>query len=150
MTTPVPAPVVAPVVEAAPAVAPVVEAAPVEAPVVEAAPTTELAVQDRFDIATVEAWDHEVIEFKGDRIGIRLPTQQSLVAFSLISSKYVSSEVRKDLTSLFIVRHLSPESYGRVFSRMMDPDEADYDVDTVGELFNDIVAATVTDADNSE
>jgi hypothetical protein len=90
-----------------------------------------------------ENWQHDWLDFKGDKLGIRLPTRQALAAFSLASSKYVDMMVKNDLTGLFIARHLSPESYGRVFSRLMDPDENDYTVDTVGELFNAIVTAAV-------
>lgn len=122
-------------------------------------PSTEVAISDdgnvvaladKFDIATTgEVWPHDTLEFKGDTLGIRLPTRQALAAFSLASSKYVSLNVKNDLTGLFIARHLSPESYGRVFSRLMDPDEDDYDVETVGELFNAIVMAAV-DADKAD
>lgn len=107
-------------------------------------PGTAIALAPRFDIAeTEEVWPYDFLEFKGDKLGIRLPTRQALAAFSLASSKYVSLGVKNDLTGLFIARHLSPESYGRVFSRLMDPDENDYTVDTVGELFNAIVTAAV-------
>lgn len=128
---------------------------PVEPEVVEApAPPAEVvvpedtgtvvALADRFDVTTAgETWPHDMLEFKGDLLGIRLPTRQALAAFSLASSKYVSLGVKNDLTGLFIARHLSHESYGRVFSRLMDPDEVGYDVDTVGELFNAIVTAAV-------
>lgn len=109
-----------------------------------------IALADRFDVTTAgEVWPHGTVEFKGDTLGIRLPTRQALAAFSLASSKYVSLQVKNDLTGLFIARHLSPESYGRVFSRLMDPDEDSYDVETVGELFNVIVMAAV-DADKAD
>ncbi|MBV9871741.1 MAG: hypothetical protein JO214_14065 [Frankiaceae bacterium] len=119
-------------------------------PVEEPEPTgTAVALVEKFDVTTTgEVWPYEFLEFKGDKLGIRLPTRQALAAFSLSSSKYVSLGVKNDLTGLFIARHLSPESYGRVFSRLMDPDEDDYDVDTVGELFNAIVTAAV-DADKA-
>lgn len=108
-----------------------------------------IALAERFDVTLAgETWPHDMLEFKGDLLGIRLPARQALAAFSLASSKYVSLSVKNDLTGLFIARHLSPESYGRVFSRLMDPDEDDYDVDTVGELFNAIVTAAV-DADKA-
>jgi hypothetical protein len=107
-------------------------------------PGTAVALADRFDVTKAgEDWAFDMLEFKGDLLGIRLPARQALAAFSLASSKYVSLGVKNDLTGLFIARHLSPESYGRVFSRLMDPDETDYDVDTVGELFNAIVTAAV-------
>lgn len=107
-------------------------------------PGTTIALAPSVDISKLgEDWPYDWLEFKGDKLGIRLPTRQALAAFSLASSKYVSLGVKNDLTGLFIARHLSPESYGRVFSRLMDPDESDYDVDTVGELFNAIVMAAV-------
>jgi hypothetical protein len=43
------------------------------------------------------------------------------------------------MTSLFIISHLGPESYGRVISRMMDGDDSEYTVDTVGLLMREIV-----------
>jgi hypothetical protein len=113
-------------------------------PETDAVPGTTIALADRLDVSTLgENWQHDWLDFKGDKLGIRLPTRQALAAFSLASSKYVDMMVKNDLTGLFIARHLSPESYGRVFSRLMDPDENDYTVDTVGELFNAIVTAAV-------
>ena len=118
---------------------------PVDAEVVDPAPpvSTAIALQQSLDVSTIEKWGHDWLEFKGDKLGIRVPTRQALAAFSLASGKYVDIGVKNDLTGLFIARHLSPESYGRVFSRLMDPDEVDYTVDTVGELFNAIVTASL-------
>jgi len=81
-----------------------------------------------------EEWEHEVIEFAGDTLHVRKPTQQALAAFSLASSKYVPTNVRTDMTGLFMVRHLSPDSYNRVFERLMDPDDSDYTLETIGKL----------------
>ena len=113
-------------------------------------PGTAVALAPRVDVSKLdEGWPHDWLEFKNDKLGIRLPTKQALAAFSLASSKYVSLGVKNDLTGLFIARHLSPESYGRVFSRLMDPDDEAYTVDTVGELFNAIVMASI-DADKAD
>lgn len=79
------------------------------------------------------------LEFKGDKLGVRVPSQQALAAFSLSTSKYISSGVRNDMTGLFINRHLSPESYEQVFSRLMDPDDDGYTVESIGELMRAIV-----------
>ncbi|QFP94643.1 tail assembly chaperone [Mycobacterium phage LilMcDreamy] len=107
-------------------------------------PGTAVALAEKFDVATTgEKWDHDFLTFEGDRLGIRVPTRQALAAFSLATGKYVDVGVKNDLTGLFIARHLSTESYGRVFSRLMDPDDEGYDVDTVGELFNAIVTASL-------
>lgn len=109
----------------------------------EIAAGTAIVKLERLDVSTIEEWKYDWLEFKGDKLGIRLPTRQALAAFSLASSKYVAISVKNDLTGLFIAQHLSPESYGRVFSRLMNPDENDYDVETVGELFNAIVTASI-------
>lgn len=79
------------------------------------------------------------LEYKGDKLGVRTPSQQALAAFSLSTSKYISSQVRNDMTGMFINRHLSPESYERVFSRLMDPDDDGYTVESIGELMRAIV-----------
>jgi hypothetical protein len=120
------------------------ETADLEKPEADVVPGTTVALAERLDVSLLgEGWKHDWLEFKGDKLGIRLPQRQALAAFSLASSRYVDDQVKNDLTGLFIARHLSPESYGRVFSRLMDPDENDYTVDTIGELFNAIVTAAV-------
>jgi hypothetical protein len=87
------------------------------------------------DVAT----KFQELEFKGDTLHARKPTQQALAAFTLATSKYVSTTMRNDMTGLFISRHLSPESYEQVFSRLMDPDDPDYTVETIGELMRGVV-----------
>lgn len=86
-----------------------------------------------------EPWDHETIEFRGDTLNVRKPTDQALAGLSLSSSKYVKMTTRNDITGLFIARHLSEQSYDRVFSRLMDPDDAEYTVETIGELMGAVV-----------
>lgn len=79
------------------------------------------------------------LEFHGDTLKVRPPTQQALAAFSLGTSKHVPSNTRNDLTGLFISRHLSPESYERVFDRLMDPEDSSYDINSIGELMRLVV-----------
>jgi len=79
------------------------------------------------------------LEFNGDTLKVRPPSQQALAAFSLGTSKHVPSNTRNDLTGLFISRHLSPESYERVFDRLMNPEDPDYTIDSIGELMRAIV-----------
>lgn len=79
------------------------------------------------------------LEFKGDSLQVRKPSVQALAAFSLATSKYVNSQIRNDMTGMFINRHLSPESYERVFSRLMDPDDDSYTVESIGELMRGVV-----------
>jgi len=79
------------------------------------------------------------LEFNGDTLKVRPPSQQALAAFSLGTSKHVPSNTRNDLTGLFISRHMSPESYERVFDRLMSPEDPDYTIDSIGELMRSIV-----------
>ncbi|WAB09528.1 hypothetical protein SEA_WOOPER_25 [Gordonia phage Wooper] len=91
------------------------------------------------EIATRSAWPHDTLEFKGDTLEVRAPTEQAMAAFSLASGKYVPMQVKNDIVGLFVARHLSDDSYGQVFSRLMDPDDADYSPETIGELMRAIV-----------
>ena len=124
---------------------------PAAQPAPEPVPAEDVPVQPGTDVAVLgsnvelevwtndEPWDHEKIEFRGDLLNVRKPTDQALAGLSLSSSKYVKMTTRNDITGLFIARHLSPQSYDRVFSRLMDPDDADYTVETIGELMGAIV-----------
>lgn len=95
-------------------------------------------------------WAHQRITFAGDDLAVRAPTTQALTGFSLSSSKYVDNQIKNDMTGLFIVEHIAPESYGRIMQRLMDGDDPDYTTDTVGLLMREIVMLTtqaVTDED---
>ena len=118
------------------------EAEVVNTPAVQDQPDTPPEPGTDDEIAA-EKWDHETIEFLGDTLHVRKPTDQALQAFSLSSSRFVKPEKRNDMTGLFINQHLSPASYDRVFMRLMDPDEPDYTVDTIAELMRVIVELTV-------
>ncbi|UOW93009.1 hypothetical protein SEA_CAIB_25 [Gordonia phage CaiB] len=91
------------------------------------------------EIATRPAWPHDTLEFKGDVLEVRAPTEQAMAAFSLASGKYVPMQVKNDIVGLFVARHLSDDSYGQVFSRLMDPDDPAYSPETIGELMRAIV-----------
>jgi len=91
------------------------------------------------DVEVDEADGWRELEFNGDTLQVRPPSQQALAAFSLGTSKHVPSNTRNDLTGLFISRHLSPESYERVFDRLMNPEDPDYTIDSIGELMRSIV-----------
>lgn len=108
----------------------------------EIQPGTEVAIPSNVELelwTNDEPWDHETVDFRGDILNVRKPTDQALAGLSLSSSKYVKMTTRNDITGLFIARHLSPQSYDRVFSRLMDPDDTDYTVETIGELMGAIV-----------
>lgn len=95
------------------------------------------------EVAVADQWDHEWIDFNGDRLSVRRPTQQALAAYSLAMSHFVPAQTRNDITGLFIARHLSPSSYERVFSRLMDPDDTEYTVSSIGEMMKAIVELSI-------
>lgn len=104
----------------------------------DAQPTTaDVEVRAKGDVAT-DVWAYERMEFKGDLLEVRCPTQQALAGFSLASSKYVPNQVKNDIVGLFVVKHLSDKSYGHVMFRLMDPDDHEYTPETIGHLMRDI------------
>ena len=119
----------------------------------EASPTENLPAAAAPEPVAYEldpGWEHQRIDFAGDSLAVRAPTQQALAGFSLASSKYVSNEVKNDMTGLFVVEHLGPESYGRMMQRLMDGDDPDYTPETIGELMRDIVMLTTSAVTNTE
>ena len=88
-------------------------------------------------------WTHDRLDFLGDNLAVRAPTQQALAGFSLASSKYVPTDVKNDMTGLFISEHLGADTYGRVMQRLMDPDDPDYTTETIGQVMREIVMLTV-------
>lgn len=92
-------------------------------------------------------WTHDRLDFFGDKLAVRAPTQQALAGFSLASSKYVPTEVKNDMTGLFLSEHLGTDSYGRIMQRLMDGDDPDYTVETVGKMMREIVMLAVNAQD---
>lgn len=71
---------------------------------------------------TVEPdWEFETIEYDGDTLGIQIPSQGALTAFTLGTGEFTPDLTRQSITSMFVQNHLSPRSYGHIFRRMMTP-----------------------------
>lgn len=101
-------------------------------------------VIQRDEIAKPEdTWPHELLEFKGDTLQVRAPSDQALTAFSLASGRFVPMEIKNDIVGLFVSKHLSLQSYGHVFARLMDPDDEGYNPETIGELMRAIVGISL-------
>jgi len=108
-------------------------------------PSVEVAVRDEVkDLAVGEqTWSHDLLEFEGDRLEIRLPSEQALSAFSIAVSKYMPADVQNDMVGLFIAQHMSPASYTHVLARMMNPDEPTYTNKTIGQLMSALSKAAI-------
>lgn len=153
--TPAVAPVVAPTVAPEPAAPPAeaehviaVESSPdpnaapepeVTAPAAEVAvPTsTEVVDPDTEEKWTHQSeWKHDWLEFKGDKLGIRVPKGAALQALG--AARHNSLEFQDRLVNLFVAKHLSPETYERVMYRMVDPDDEEFTTGAWGELISAI------------
>lgn len=88
------------------------------------------------------AWEHEWIDFEGDRLAFRIPRPSAVTGFSNSQSKYVANRDRGDHVQLFLQLHLSPESFNRVIFRMMHPD-SDYSLYTLARLVEAILTPGV-------
>ena len=105
---------------------------------------TAVAVVDEVkDIALAEQWPHDYLMFEGDKLEVRLPAEQALSAFAIGVSKYMPPEVQNDVVGLFIAQHMSPASYTRVFARMMNPDDTEYNNKTIGKLMSQLSKASI-------
>lgn len=119
--------------------------APTEPGVSEAEPEGALTgeIITGKEIDTKPKWQHEFLEFKGDTLEVRAPSDQALAGFSLASGKYVPMEVKNDIVGLFVQNHISSDSYGRIMQRLMDPDDNVYQPETIGELMRAIVGISM-------
>lgn len=91
-------------------------------------------------------WPHQWIDYKGDRLAVRKPTQMGMAGFSLGSSPHNNPVRRNNLTGLFMSLHMADGTWWRVHGRMMNPDEVDYALESIGDLVRQIIELT-TDND---
>ncbi|MGV0738241.1 hypothetical protein ABQF35_14225 [Mycobacterium syngnathidarum] len=148
--TPDVAHVVAPTVAAEPAV-PQAEPEVIEpenvvnGEALEPTPAAEAAVPTSTEVVESAAdekwthqteWKHDWLDFKDDKLGIRVPKGAALQALG--AARHNSLEFQDRLLNLFVAKHLSPESYERVFFRMIDPDDEGFTTEDWGKLINAI------------
>lgn len=103
-------------------------------------------VSDSTEVATVEKWPHMTIEYAGAEWQVRKPTEQALAAFSLSSGKYIPPKMQNDMVGLFIKQHMSADSHETVYVRLMDPDDPEFDAETLGDLMR--IIATLRPEDD--
>lgn len=117
----------------------------IEPEVIESEPAAEVAVPTSTEVVDPDAeekwthqaeWKHDWLDFKGDTLGIRVPKGSALQALG--AARHNSLEFQDRLLNLFIAKHLSPESYERVFYRMINPDDEEFTTSDWGELINAI------------
>lgn len=128
----------APEPAATPTPAPAPAPAEPVAEVIEPAPAADVATTAEQWVHT-DPWEHDWLEFAGDKLAIRVPTPQAMSGLSSALSKYTPPATQSALHGLFMVRHLSQQSYERVYFRLFDPDDTGYDSNTMGELLGAIL-----------
>lgn len=79
-----------------------------------------------------EGWKYDWVEFKGDKLAIRVPKGAALVGLEF--AKYHGEEAQQRVFGRFISRHVSDETFDRILDRMGNPDDEEYTTDTLGEL----------------
>lgn len=94
-------------------------------------------------------WPHEWLDFQGDRIAYRRPTAGALNAVALATGQYSTDVRRLKFTNMFLVNHLSEESYDQVITRAMNPDDTEYTDDTLGELVGKIAESATVKGKNA-
>ncbi|WP_409428381.1 hypothetical protein [Mycobacterium sp. SMC-11] len=77
-------------------------------------------------------WQYDWLEFKGDKLAIRIPKGAALVALEF--ARYRSEEAQEQAFGRFIARHVSDETFDRVLDRMSNPDDEEYGTTSLGEL----------------
>jgi hypothetical protein len=63
----------------------------------------------------------------------------AITAFQVSATNYIPTEIQSRVTSKFIFSHIGPDSYDRVMTRMISPDEVDYPQNALPEVFNVIL-----------
>lgn len=97
------------------------------------------------EVAVVDEWEHQTIEYANETWQVRKPTPQALAGFMLATGKYVPNTVQQNMVGLFLVNHLSPESYERIYVRLLDPVDPDFTPESLGEIMS--LVATMPDED---
>lgn len=97
------------------------------------------------EIAVVDEWEYQTIEYANETWQVRKPSPQALAGFMLATGKYVPNTVQQNMVGLFLVNHLSADSYERIYVRLLDPEDPDFTPDSLGEIMS--MVATMPDED---
>ncbi|WP_147404066.1 hypothetical protein [Nocardia panacis] len=82
----------------------------------------------------IPRWRHQTVDLDGELIQVRKPSPMALQAFSMAASRHTPDDLRQEMTTLFVRNHISPLSYGRLLTRMMNPD-GNFTVEDFGRIF---------------
>lgn len=88
----------------------------------ESEPEPEVAEPEKW--VHPEGWEHDWIDFRGDRLGIKIPTRGMVNAIQHAGT--TSLEFQTKLVAKFEAGHISEASRERVINRLTDPDDPDY------------------------
>lgn len=74
------------------------------------------------DEDSIPVWPHQHMEYEGVMLEVRIPDESALMAVSMVSGGSLSGEVQMKIFTKFLQHHLSPVSFERVLSEMVDSD----------------------------
>lgn len=89
-------------------------------------------------------WEHDFIDFHGDRIAYRVPTQGAYAALQLTAGPGATTQEASFYGRYFLSSHLSPASFQRFFTRCIKPDGYPEDADPQTEL-SELIAQPLLD-----
>lgn len=93
-------------------------------------------------------WAHDWLDFKGDRLAIRRPPESAVNSFIMITASGVEPALQSGVISEVLHKSLSPESFGRVLYRNIDPDDPEYTVTTMAELAGELIRLSTEKLDS--
>jgi hypothetical protein len=90
------------------------------------------------DDAVPTPWLHQTMEFRGEHLQVRKPTQSALTALSLLAGiPDLEADFAVSVMGTFFAKHLSTSAARRVLTLMVDPD-ADFSYQELISAMNDL------------
>lgn len=117
-----------------------VPATPAPTPVVETPAAETAAPAPAVEEPAEDVWPHETLDFLGDTLRIRTPRPAALSALPMMLADSNNIEQNR-VMKRFLSRHLHPDDFQHVMDRSTDPDEVEYSITSIGDLFGAVLNA---------
>lgn len=113
---------------------------PAPTPVVETPAAETAAPAPAVEEPAADVWPHETLDFLGDTLRIRTPRPAALSALPMMLADSNNVEQNR-VMKRFLSRHLHPDDFQHVMDRSTDPDEVEYSITSIADLFGAVLNA---------
>lgn len=113
---------------------------PAPTPVVETTAAETAAPAPAVEEPAEDVWPHETLDFLGDTLRIRTPRPAALSALPMMLADSNNVEQNR-VMKRFLSRHLHPDDFQHVMDRSTDPDEVEYSITSIADLFGAVLNA---------